>query len=94
MRKVTIRPALNGWKCHVGCVEVVFQDKDELLKELSSYIDDPVKVEEVYLQNAVNKELNIPQPTLDEPGQPQTATKIAHERDWPVREETKKPDIE
>lgn len=55
MQDVTISPVLNGWKCRVGCQEVVFTDKQTLLKELGDYMTDGEAVEKRFLERAVNR---------------------------------------
>jgi hypothetical protein len=57
MRDITIRPALNGWICNVGCSQVVFVTLDTLVYEIKKYISNPVEVEQEYIKNAVNKPL-------------------------------------
>lgn len=48
MREVVIRKVLNGFIVQVGCQTVVFQNKTELLVELSNYIDNPAEMEKKY----------------------------------------------
>jgi hypothetical protein len=57
MRGIKITPVLNGWKCHVGCQEVVFTSKEEMLEKLGAYIDNPNETEEQFLKDAVNKHI-------------------------------------
>lgn len=52
-KKLTIKTVLNGWRVKVGCQEVVFDDKDKMLAELSAYLDNPAEVEKKY-KGAVN----------------------------------------
>lgn len=55
MRNVTIRPALNGWVCEVGCQTVVFNDLETMLSTLREYILDPAGMEQEYIGRAKNK---------------------------------------
>jgi len=54
IKKITIRPVLNGFVVTVGCQEVVFMEIETLVKELIRYHKNPRAVEEEYLQNPVN----------------------------------------
>lgn len=53
---VTIRKAMNGWDIQVGCKHLVFQKKEDLLKELGRYMDAPISVAKEYLDRE-NKEV-------------------------------------
>jgi len=52
-RDIKIKPVLNGYRVKVGCVEVIFDSRKKLLKELKRYLKNPDKVEEEY-QRKVN----------------------------------------
>ncbi len=52
-KKLVIKTVLNGWRVSVGCQEVVFTSKDEMLAEIATYLDNPAEVEKKY-QEAVN----------------------------------------
>ena len=49
MREVKINKVMNGFVVVVGCQILVFQEKDELLRELGRYLADPEAVEKEYL---------------------------------------------
>lgn len=53
-REINIRPALNGYVCRVGCQEIVFPSRSQMLGEIDRYFANPGKVEAEYLKNAVN----------------------------------------
>lgn len=52
-KKIIIKTVLNGWRVSVGCQEVVFTNKDEMLAEVSAYLEEPAALEKKY-QEAVN----------------------------------------
>lgn len=54
IREITIRPVLNGYKVQVGCQEVVFTSRDNLINELREYLERPDLVEGIYLKSALN----------------------------------------
>jgi len=54
MKRVTIRPVLNGFIAEVGCQTLVFKDIQTVAEELIRYWKDPKAVEKEYLKNAVN----------------------------------------
>lgn len=56
MKKITIKPKLNGWTVEVGCQEVVFQDRKDMLAEIDRYIRNPEEVAKEYAENAVNED--------------------------------------
>ena len=66
-REITIRPALNGYICQVGCQTVVFQTRALLLVELAEYLEKPELTEQRYLNAALNKphlpEMEAPTPS-------------------------------
>lgn len=49
-RDITIRKVLNGYIGTVGCQTLVFNSKDEMLRELSRYLDNPKQVTEEYMK--------------------------------------------
>lgn len=55
IREITIKPVLNGYVCKVGCQEIVFQNRNEMLKEIGRYYEDPEGTEAKFKKNAVNK---------------------------------------
>lgn len=54
LRNVLIKPVLNGWIVEVGCQQVVFDNKERMLKSISSYLDDPKETERYWRTHAVN----------------------------------------
>ena len=54
MRQVTIRPVLNGWVVGVGCQEVVFNDRRQLIIELDQYLEHPDSEEKRWVTGAIN----------------------------------------
>ena len=48
-RKFTVEPGLNGFKVKIGCAEVYFSNKEDLLKGISDYLFDPIKTENIML---------------------------------------------
>ena len=54
MRQVTIRPVLNGWVVAVGCQEVVFSDRRQLMTELDRYLEHPDVEEKKWVTGAIN----------------------------------------
>ncbi len=50
-KKISIKTVLNGWRVKVGCQEVVFTNKQEMLAEISAYLDDPVAMENKYKES-------------------------------------------
>lgn len=64
-RPVKISFALNGFVAEVGCQTLVFNDLDELLGNLRSYLQDPEAVETSMRKSALNTKItlgNQPQP--------------------------------
>lgn len=55
MKKVVIRPAINGWIVEIGCATVVALSKESMLAEIGRYIEDPAAVEAEYAASAVNQ---------------------------------------
>lgn len=53
-RPITIHIVLNGYIAEVGCQTIVLQSKQELLRELSAYLDNPGEVERRYLTQSCN----------------------------------------
>lgn len=54
MRQVTIRPVLSGWVVGVGCQEMVFSDRRQLMIELDRYLEHPDVEEQRWVAGAVN----------------------------------------
>jgi hypothetical protein len=54
MLPIEIRAVMNGWSCKVGCQELVFTDRTDMLGELEKYLKDPAGTEKRYLKEAVN----------------------------------------
>ena len=54
MKRVIIRPVLNGFIVEVGCQALLFKDIQTVAEELIRYWKNPKAVEEEYLKNAVN----------------------------------------
>ena len=54
MHPIEIKAVLNGWKCRVGCQEVVFTDLNALLASLKDYLIDPIRVEKNWMETAIN----------------------------------------
>jgi len=54
MKRVTIKPVLNGFIAEIGCQTLVFKDIQTVAEELIRYWENPKAVEEEYLKNAVN----------------------------------------
>ena len=61
MHTIEIKPVLNGFIVKVGCQIVVQSSKEALLSELKRYLDNPSKVSEEYLKNAINPDEKCPQ---------------------------------
>lgn len=62
-KEITIRPALNGYICQVGCQTVVFESRELLVKRLDDYLTEPAVVEKWFRDHATNKDLlKCPQP--------------------------------
>lgn len=53
-RDVLIKAVLNGWIVEVGCQTLVFTDEAVMFAELSRYLDNPAKIENIYLRDSVN----------------------------------------
>jgi hypothetical protein len=49
-REIRIFKVLNGFVVFCGCKKVVFENKDNMISEISRYYDNPAKVEKEYLQ--------------------------------------------
>ena len=49
-RDVNIHKVMNGFQVRVGCKNLVFENKDEMIAELSRYYDNPRDVEKEYLE--------------------------------------------
>lgn len=54
IREITIKPALNGFICRVGCQTVVFESRLKMVEELNRYLEDPKRVEECYRKQSTN----------------------------------------
>jgi hypothetical protein len=50
MRNVTITAVMNGFTVQVGCQTLVFNTREELLRELDAYLADPKETERRYRQ--------------------------------------------
>jgi hypothetical protein len=61
--EITIRAVLNGFHVKVGCQQLAFESRKSLLRELERYLEDPVKVEKEYRENAIHKTL-LTDPTV------------------------------
>jgi len=57
MREVNIRPVLNGFVVDVGCQTLVFNDIEEVARQLVAYQREPAAREKFFAENAVNKTL-------------------------------------
>lgn len=51
IRPIEIRAVLNGFKCVVGCQEVVFETIEGMMTHLYSYLQNPEKVEREFLSS-------------------------------------------
>ena len=58
-RPVKISFALNGFVAEVGCQTLVFNDLDELLGNLRSYLQDPEATETAMRKNALNTKITL-----------------------------------
>ncbi len=58
-RPVNISFALNGFIATVGCQTLVFNDLDELLGNLRSYLQDPEATETAMRKNALNTKITL-----------------------------------
>ena len=54
-RTITIEPVLYGFKVRVGCTELVFRTRKELLSELKRYLTKPAEIEKEYLKYSIHK---------------------------------------
>jgi len=41
LKKITIRPVLNGFVVSVGCQELAYSNRHKLLNDLNAYLHDP-----------------------------------------------------
>jgi hypothetical protein len=48
IRPLTISSATNGYIVTVACMTLIFEDRDEMLREIRRYLDNPVGVEQEY----------------------------------------------
>jgi len=64
MKRVTIKPVLNGFIAEVGCQTLIFRDIQTVAEELIRYWKNPKAVEEEYLKNAVNPPEGPEMPTF------------------------------
>jgi hypothetical protein len=62
MREVRITPVLNGFIVHVGCQTMVFADIQEVADRLVDYQKAPDTYENMMIENAVNKTMEVPAP--------------------------------
>ena len=68
MREIKITAVLNGWKCKVGCQEVVFTGVNELCDHLRLYLLDPQTVEKQWMDTSINRKWTAqPQQATEEP---------------------------
>ncbi len=54
-RPITIHAVLNGWVVSVGCQTVVYQDRDQLVRDVDSYLKDPDGTEKRFLASSINR---------------------------------------
>jgi len=54
MRDIGIRAVLNGYVVTAGCQALVFQDRENMLREIGRYLSKPEEVEKEYIKCAVN----------------------------------------
>ena len=54
MRDVIIKTALNGYVVRVSCQRVVFCDRDQMLRAVKDYLENPEEVEAAYTRQAMN----------------------------------------
>lgn len=66
-RTITIKPVLNGYVVNVGCQNLAFTSREDLLNNLKSYLSDPDKTEKAFLHGCMHKDLinNGPVPRRD-----------------------------
>ena len=68
MHEIKITAVLNGWKCKVGCQEVVFQSAAELCQALREYLLRPDIVAKQWMDTSVNRKWTTqPQQATEEP---------------------------
>jgi hypothetical protein len=73
IKEITIRPALNGFVCSVGCQTVVASSISDLVVGISDYYRNPAETEKKWLSCALNKTMNnvaevpCPPPTTQYP---------------------------
>lgn len=54
MRKIEIRPCLNGFIVQVGCQTVVFTSVEALVNNLAAYLRNPEMMEKDWLTKSIN----------------------------------------
>ncbi len=64
--QITILTALNGFKVRVGCAEILFTSRHDLVTELGRYLADPNTVEKEYMEKAEYYQRNTPECTEPE----------------------------
>lgn len=85
-REINIRPVLNGFVCQIGCQTVVFDDTKHMAKEIERYYKNPEKVEQEYLENALNSHnMTVPQPVCNNVCEPTPMGRTATEACCDIR---------
>lgn len=59
-REIKIIPVLNGFICFIGCQQVVFNSREELIRNLEQYYACPDGVEAMFVKMAVNPMSPVP----------------------------------
>lgn len=54
IRTIGITPALNGFIVVVGCQTLTFNTREELLRELRGYLENPEETEKRYVETGLN----------------------------------------
>lgn len=54
LRDITIHAVLNGFTVQIGCQQVVFTSREELIGNLSAYPTNPEEVEKHWCDSAIN----------------------------------------
>jgi hypothetical protein len=52
-REFTVTPGMVGFKVSIGCRDAYFGDKDSVGKAIVDYLNDPQRVEEVYIEEDI-----------------------------------------
>jgi hypothetical protein len=74
MRPVTITPVLNGFIVRVGCQTLVFNKIEVVAANLVEYQKNPERVSKEFIENAVNKTMEVPAPGIADPYTAREAT--------------------